>query len=144
MRYNPVISAVSLLIVFQSITATALAKDPPATAERFRIPLHFIQNAGQWDAEVRYGVIQGGARVVWEQLASIRALRTDVGWCCCIHPNNWGATELTMFESRILAVNSVATHAFLGCQFKVPKHSEKEVPSNGAISLANHYHITRT
>jgi hypothetical protein len=59
MRYNPVISAVSLLIVFQSITATAIAKDPPATAERFRIPLHFIQNAGQWDAEVKYGVIRG-------------------------------------------------------------------------------------
>ncbi|MCZ7557953.1 MAG: T9SS type A sorting domain-containing protein [Bacteroidia bacterium] len=59
MRYNPGIFAISMLIVFQSITVTMFAKDPPVTAERFRIPLHFIQNAGQWDAEVRYGVIRG-------------------------------------------------------------------------------------
>jgi hypothetical protein len=59
MRYNYRIFAVAMLIVFQTLVATLLAKDHPVTAERFRIPLHFIENAGQWDNSVRYGVIRG-------------------------------------------------------------------------------------
>ncbi len=110
-RNRALIFTYTICIVVMLVAGEMLAKDPPAgvvqggnnvqqsgdlaaEVQHFRQPLQFISNAGQWDAEVRYGIIRGMDKAAFTRdgVQLFRPLQ---------RPTALAPTELPAFQSAV-------------------------------------------